>query len=61
MDAAVRSLENSARRGTGIVDVGLPRHADYRRHAIADRTDIPVAQGLRVGLLGLDHGDAEND
>src|SRR2546430_1756104 len=54
MDAAVSGLENTARSGAGVVDVGLADDSCDCADSIADWTDVTIAkraQCFRVDLL----------
>src|SRR5438874_2403675 len=51
MNATVDRFEDSARSRTSVVNVRLARHADDRRYAIADWTDVsPAHRARRVGI-----------
>ncbi len=59
--AAVLALEHPARGAADVVDVGVPRLADHRAHAVADRADVAVVRareeavrkrGQRLGREG---------
>ena len=54
--AAVRGLEQSTRRGPGVVRVDVARHASDRGHAISFRSDVAVFQPRvddGIDFLGL--------
>src|SRR6266851_3630525 len=61
VNTAIGGLENSARRGSGVIDIWLTRHADDRSGAIADGTYVSPAHRVGVGRLRMQQRDEECD